>query len=85
MTMGEIAGILAVLFIFGLPVIAVCGFIFLRALRIIKGDPRQRGREAQKEETRLMQELHEGLLRMEQRIEALETIILDPSRKERQE
>jgi phage shock protein B len=83
--MHSVGGILAVLFIFGLPVIAVCGFIFLRALRIIKGDPNQRNRETQVEEMRLMQDLHDGLQRMERRIEALETIILDRPRKERHE
>jgi len=34
-------------------------------------------RQAQAEETRLMQELHEGLEKMEERIEALETILLE--------
>jgi phage shock protein B len=68
--------------IFGLPILAICGFIFLRALRILKGDPNQRSREAAMEEIRLMQELHDGLQRMEKRVEALETIILDQSRKE---
>ena len=34
-------------------------------------------RQAQAEEARLMQELHQGLEKMEARIEALETILLD--------
>ena len=34
-------------------------------------------RQAQADETRLMQELHQGLEKMEARIEALETILLE--------
>ncbi|UCD56468.1 MAG: hypothetical protein JSV16_11605 [Candidatus Hydrogenedentota bacterium] len=36
----------------------------------------------QANETRLTQELHEGFLRMEERVEALETILLDRESKE---
>ena len=35
------------------------------------------------DETRLIQELHEGLIRMEKRIDALETILLERERKEK--
>ena len=34
------------------------------------------------EETKLMQELYQGLTRMEERVEALETLLLDRERKE---
>jgi phage shock protein B len=78
--MHDLTGILAIVFIFGLPAIALCGFILLRALRILKGDPAERSRAALAEDARLMQEIHEGLLRMEERIEALETIVLDHPR-----
>lgn len=78
--MHDFAGVLAIVFIFGLPAIALCGFILLRALRILKGDPRDRARQALADDARLMQELHDGLLRMEERIEALETIVFDRPR-----
>ena len=78
--MHDLAGILAIVFVFGLPAIALCGFFLLRALRIVKGDPADRTRQALAEDARLMQELHEGLLRMEERIEAIETIVLDRPR-----
>lgn len=81
--MYSLTGLAAVVCIFGLPIIAICGFIFLRALKILKGDPSRQSREAVMEETRLLHELHDGLQRMEQRIEALETIILDQPRKDR--
>ncbi len=35
------------------------------------------------DETRLIQELHEGLLRMEKRVESLEVILLERERKEK--
>ncbi len=41
-----------------------------------------RGKSRQAEEARLMQELYHGLTTMEQRIEALETILLEEKRKE---
>ncbi|RJP20398.1 MAG: phage-shock protein [Candidatus Abyssobacteria bacterium SURF_5] len=44
--------------------------------------PRLRGAD-QKGETQMIQELHDGLLRMEKRVEALETILLERERKER--
>lgn len=39
-------------------------------------------REAQASEAQFIQELHDGLSKMEQRVEALETILLDRERKE---
>ena len=47
-----------------------------------RGPLRVKGGE-QTNETQLIQELHEGLLKMEERIESLETILLDRDRKEK--
>ena len=41
------------------------------------------GEQLSTDETRMIQELHQGSFRMEERIEALETIILDYERKNR--
>jgi len=41
------------------------------------------GEQLSTDETRMIQELHHGAFRMEERIEALETIILDSERKNR--
>jgi len=71
---------LAVILIFGIPLVAIVGGIFLAALRILKGGPTRGGRMAE-DETQLVQDLHQGLQRMEQRIETLETLILDRERK----
>lgn len=43
-----------------------------------------RGSQLTEDETRLIQELHQGLARMEERVEALETILMDrEAKKER--
>jgi phage shock protein B len=57
---------------------AMVGGVILLGLRILRGPGGGRRLE---EETRIMQELYRGLRRMEQRVEALETILLDHSRK----
>lgn len=41
------------------------------------------GREGTEDETRMIQEMYQGLVRMEERIEALETILLEKDNKER--
>jgi hypothetical protein len=75
-------GALAVLFIFGFPFLLVGGFFLIWALKIVKGEAVRRNEQFQSEETRLIQELHQGLTKMEKRIEVLETIILDTDRKD---
>lgn len=70
------------LLIFALPVIVVGGLFLVWALKIITGNPARHRDEASADETRLIQELHRGLARMEERIEAIETLLLDPDRKD---
>jgi phage shock protein B len=70
-------GSLAVLLLFGFPIIVVAGFFIIWALKIVKGDGGDKNEKLKAEETRMIQELHQGLSRMEKRIEALETILLD--------
>ena len=65
-------------------------FAFVLALKKIQGSgSMQRGNRLDTDETRLMQEIYQGLSRMEERVEALETILLDrerdKKRKEREE
>ena len=70
---------------------AVLGFLALMIMtvtgaavaivRMIKG-PRGQAGQASEEDTRLMQEINQGLMRMEQRVEALETILLEREGKE---
>ena len=53
-------------------------FAFVLALKRTQGSGgMQRGSKLDTDETRLMQEIYQGLSRMEERVEALETILLD--------
>jgi len=53
------------------------------AIKILKGGVSRKGQGIQAEEAKKIQEMYQGLSRMEGRVEALETIILDYERKER--
>lgn len=67
--------------IFTLVPLMFVGLIFIVsiavALRIVGHRPRQAKAPEAIEETRLIQEIYHGLSRMEQRVEALETLLLD--------
>jgi len=54
----------------------ICGTV-LFAIKIRHGGLSSRSREAQGEETRMIQEIYQGLSRMEARVEALETILME--------
>jgi phage shock protein B len=69
--------ILALLLLVALPVLVVAG-LALALLRALMGS----GRSGTEDETRMIQETYSGLARLEERIEALETLILDKERKE---
>jgi phage shock protein B len=75
-------GTLAVLLLFSTPFLAVAGFILIKVLRIVTGNPSRRGWRHQRDDARLMQELHQGLVRMESRIEALEMLLFEREHKE---
>lgn len=60
-----------------IPIIAITGVIFLIALKIWKSDNGGARRAASSEEARLIQDIYHGLLKMEERVEALETLLLE--------
>ena len=72
--LGLMIGLVAVLLIFGGP-------IFLIALAILKGGKTKKGQNMETNEARRAQEIYQGINRMEERIEALETIILQHEKK----
>lgn len=74
----DIVGLIAVAGFYAVVLIALIGGLVLGALRIIRGGSRRAGDD---DETATIQALHAGLARMEQRIEALETLLLDRDRK----
>lgn len=74
-------GALALVLIFGPIFAAVVGGIFIKVLRILKGIPPEQSKRFRAEEAKLMQEIYQGLSRMQERVEVLETILLDRHRK----
>ena len=79
-------GVLIVAIVFGgsVLVLAIIGSTILMAIKILKGGLSRKGQRVQADETRMIQEIYQGLSRMEARVEALETIILDRERKDRE-
>ena len=75
-------GTLAVLLIFAIPLLAIAGTFAIKALKIVKGITPEQNQQLQVEETRLIQEMHRGLAKMEERVETLETLLLDRRRKD---
>jgi len=75
--------LLAVIFGGTVIVLAIIGGTILMAIKILKGGLSRSSQQSQAEETRIIQEIFDGLSRMEQRVEALETIILDRSGKDK--
>lgn len=71
-------GAIIVAIVFGSLVLclAIIGGTILLGVKIKKGGLSPRDQRSRAEETRMIQEIYEGLERMEERIEALETIIL---------
>ena len=56
--------------------IVIFGFVLALKKIQVGGSMRESGRLSA-DETRLIQEIHQGLTKMEERVEALETILLD--------
>jgi phage shock protein B len=63
--------------------LAIVGSTILMAIKIIKGGLSRAGRDRQTEEARMIQQIYQSLSRMEERVEALETILLEQERKDR--
>ncbi len=62
----------------------VIGGTILMGIRIIKGGGvSHKSQKLHAEETKMIQEIYQGISRMETRIDALETILFDKDRKER--
>ena len=78
------SGVLILTIIFGgsILALAIIGSTILMAIKILKGGLSQKGQKLQTDEARMIQEIYQGLSRMEGRVEALETIIVDRERKD---
>ena len=74
--------LLVMTFIFGsivLALAAVAGVIYL-FVRILQGGVGREARRIQSEEAKIIQDVYQGLAKMEKRVQALETILLDRER-----
>jgi phage shock protein B len=58
---------------------AVIGGTILMSIKLLKGGT---SRKDQTEDSKIFQEIYQGLSRMEKRVEALETILLDQNKKD---
>ena len=67
---------------FILILLIICGTI-LALIRTRRGGISRKSRKNEAEETKIMQEIFRGLSRMESRVEALETILMDQKEKEK--
>ncbi len=61
----------------GLAALVILGIFLLIAIRMLQGG-RKRKDEVLKQESKMIQEMYQGLQRMEHRIEALETLLYEP-------
>lgn len=77
--------VLIVGIVFGSIVIAlaIIPAAILLAIKLFKGGFSQIDRKQQSEEAKMIQQIYQGLSRMEERVEALETILLDGDKEER--
>lgn len=63
--------------------LAIIGSTVLMVVKILKGGMSRKGQRSAAEEAKMIQEIYQGLSRMEERVEALETLILDSKGKDR--
>jgi phage shock protein B len=78
------SAVLILIIIFGgsILALAIIGSTILMAIKILKGGLSRKGQKLETDEAKVIQQIYQGLSRMEERVEALETIILDRERKD---
>lgn len=62
--------------------LAIIGSTVLMAVKIVRGGVSRKSQISAAEEARMIQEIYQGLSQMEERVETLETLILDSKGKE---
>ena len=80
--MHEVA-IVAIVFGSIILILAIIPVTILLAIRLFKGGLSRTDRTKQAEEAKMIQEIYQGLSRMEERVETLETILLDREKEDR--
>ena len=74
--------IVAVVFAGIVIALAIIGGTILMAMKLRHGGVTRADQNSQAEEARMIQEIYQGFSRMEERVEALDTILLDGKREE---
>ncbi len=72
--------ILAIIFGGSILCLAILGSVFIMSLKIIKGGVTPKSQKIVADDAMIVQELHQGLSRIEKRVESLESILLDLER-----
>ncbi|MCG8640615.1 MAG: phage shock protein B [Desulfobacterales bacterium] len=63
--------------------VATLGLVIIGIIRAAKsGGLSKKDKQSQAEETKMIQEIYHGLSKMEERVEALETILIESQKKE---
>jgi phage shock protein B len=76
----EIADIIAVAGGIGIGMLVALGVLIIIGIKVWRG-PKSSSGMANADEARMIQEIYHGLARMEQRVETLETLLLDQHKK----
>ena len=77
--------IVAIVFGGAILALAIIGSTIVMIIKVLKGGISRTSQRFETEEAKMIQEMYQGFSRMEKRVEALETIILDRERKEREQ
>lgn len=62
--------------------LAIIGATVLMGIKIAKGGFSRKSQQSHTEDAKMIQEMYLGLTRMEERVEALETILMEKTRKD---
>ena len=79
----NLIAIIAVSGVVAVMLLATLGAMTYLIIRAFRGGGPKRSGKTEAEETRLIQEIHHGLVKMESRVESLETLLLDTERTKR--
>ena len=75
--------ILSIIFGGAIIILTIIGSTILMGIKILKGGVSRKGQRIMDDEARMIQEIYSKMSKMEERVEALETLILDRDRKDR--
>jgi phage shock protein B len=62
--------------------LAIIGGTILLGIKIAKGGISRKSQQSRSEDAKMVQEMYQSVTRMEERVEALETILLEKERKD---